>query len=108
MSKPFKPKAHPYDKAREDLKEAGGGLFNKPTLKILHSGRLFEGSWRGPVITNWMVQLQGFHPNRVYCAKFELTQFMVYIPYNGPDDIEAVNGIADAFMDLINARRAGD
>ena len=108
MSKPYKPKAHPYDAAREALKEAGGGLFNKPLLKILHSGRLFEGSWRGPELKNFMIQLQGFHPNRVYCVKFEYTQFMVYIPYNGPEDAAAASGVAEAFMDLINVRRAGD
>lgn len=108
MSKPFKPTAHPYDAARLALKEAGGGLFNSAMLKILHGGRAFEGEWRGPALKDFTLRLQGFHPNRVYCVKYDLTQFMVYIPYKGPEDIESAHGIATAFMDLINARRAGE
>jgi len=98
--KPFVPF---LDVAREKAKE---GVFGMPMLKILHKGALHEGPWHGPLIATMQIQLQGFHPNRYYRAKYDLTQFSVCIPADVGQ--EEAHRIGEVFMDLINALRVGD
>ena len=98
--KPFTPF---LDVAREKAKE---GVFGMPMLKILHKGALHEGPWHGPLIATMQIQLQGFHPNRYYRAKYDLTQFSVCIPADVGQ--EEAHRIGEVFMDLINALRVGD
>lgn len=98
--KPFVPF---LDVAREKAKE---GVFGMPMLKILHKGASHEGPWHGPLIATMQIQLQGFHPNRYYRAKYDLTQFSVCIPADVGQ--EEAHRIGEVFMDLINALRVGD
>ena len=96
MSKPFKPKAHPYDAAREQLKEAGGGLFGV-TLYTPLDGQQNGDKNRANSYT-WLEV--GFPGSRYIRVAYD-TGWIVNVPVESEEELHR---LAQVFMDLMNSK----
>lgn len=107
MSKPYKPKAHPYDTAREDLKAAGGGLFGIKFNMPLQSGMPL-GPWKGDEVTAFRFSPMKNFPEKYYTVHFTSKNSgnaLWFVNLKGDTTQEERNRLAEVFMDLINTQR---
>lgn len=108
MSKPFKVKQHPYDKAREDLKEAGGGLFGVTFNVPMQNGKSL-GPWKGDEVTTYRFSPQVIFPIKHYKVHF-ISKYsgnaLWFVNLKGDTTQEERNRLAEVFMDLINTQRS--
>ena len=107
MRQTYKPKAHPYDQAREDLKEAGGGLFNITyNVPMQHGTPL--GPWKGDAVTAYRFSPQMTMPEKHYTVHFTSKHSgnsLWFVKLKGDTTQEERNRLAEVFMDLINTQR---
>jgi len=96
VSKPFKPKPHPYDAAREQLKEAGGGLFGITIYTPLDVQQ--NGDKNRANSYTWLEV--GF-PGRRYIRIAYDTGWIVNVPVESEEELHR---LAQVFMDLMNSK----
>jgi hypothetical protein len=107
MSKPRRPQIHPYDAARIELKEAGGGLFTTIMNTPMRAGQRL-GPWKGDEVTAFR-----FSPLRGLTHKHYTVHFtskvsgnaLWFVNLEGDTTQEERNRLAEVFMDLINTQR---
>jgi hypothetical protein len=108
MSKPFKPKPHPYDRARLDLKESGGGLFGVQFNVPLRNGQAL-GPWKGDEVTAFRFSpIKGLTAEKYYTVHFVSSNSgnaLWFVNLKGDTTQEERNRLAEVFMDLINTQR---
>jgi hypothetical protein len=107
VSKPFKQKAHPYDAAREQLKEAGGGLFGITFNVPIQNGKTLA-PWKGDEVTAFRFAPQSAFPTKHYTVRFTSKQSgnaLWFVNLKGDTTQEERNRLAEVFMDLINTQR---
>lgn len=106
------PGPHPYDRAREELKSSGGGLFsvvlNEPRSRANSDARL--GPWRGPALISFDISVtQGMTSQKyrtvTYRTKEGLSPWLVRLAASPDDDADELARLATVFMDLINTQR---
>ena len=108
MSKPFKPKAHPYDKAREELQAVGGGLFNITFNGPMQNGSTL-GPWKGDEVTAYRFFPEVLFPLKHYKVHFTSKHSgntLWFVNLKGDTTQEERNRLAEVFMDLINTQRS--
>ena len=106
------PGPHPYDRAREELKASGGGLFGvriiEPCRRDITDARL--GPWSGHTLISFDISVtQGMSAQKyrtvTYRTKEGLSPWLVRLAASPDDDAEELARLATVFMDLINTQR---
>ena len=97
---------HPYDIARDSLKETSGGLFGVTFNTPIQNGHTLA-PWRGDAVTSFR-----FTPMRLlgnyYTVHFlsgNSDNALWFVNLKGDTTQEARNRLAEVFMDLINTQR---
>lgn len=105
------PGPHPYDKAREDLKASGGGLFGVRINEPIHRGNSKQGlfQWIGSEIVAFEISAPRGMFEKYYSVDFRtvVTQSGWFVNIPAPQDAEELARLATVFMDLINTQRSG-
>ncbi len=95
MSKPMKPRPHPYDAARAQLKENGGGLFGVKFWEFYYATPAAMN--RAAMPTKWQIRKLGF-PGSRYARILYDSGHVVNVPDESDEELERM---AQVFMDLI-------
>lgn len=101
MSRPYKPKQHPYDALRDSLKANDNNLFGVKLYTVTINGVEVTGTWSGSgPIETWKTAKMGFPGKRYVRIAYDSGHIVCVLD----ESDEELQRLAQVFADLLNSQ----